>query len=67
MNSNFCCYYSHFYIYLIRVDIMELMHRTAYWSKGDGEIGSVYMAASGSGFSYHCNETDFGKPYSDEV
>mmetsp|Transcript_7042 Transcript_7042/g.11766 ORF Transcript_7042/g.11766 Transcript_7042/m.11766 type:complete len:267 (-) Transcript_7042:333-1133(-) len=45
---------------------MELMHRTAYWSKDEGQVGSVYMAASGSGRTDHCNATDFGKPYSDE-
>lgn len=49
------------------VDIMELMYRTAYWSKSHLQVGSVYLAASGSGYTADCPVTDFGKPYSDEV
>ena len=53
--------------FLSVVDILELMHRTAFWSKNSNDIGSIYIAASGSGSTAGCNDTDFGKPYSDEV
>lgn len=43
------------------------MHRTAYWSKHPQQVGSVYLSASGSGYTGDCPATDFGKPYSDEV
>lgn len=57
----------HLVVFFVWADILELMHRTAYWSKSPLQVGSVYIAASGSGDTAHCLATDHGKPYSDEV